>query len=84
MNDVVWAMCTRCDPKDGVDVVNGCWSTKLDPMSYSAEDPRNSRVIVDACIPFRRKDTFPMMARSSPEMDKRIRAKWGDQLPTGA
>jgi len=84
MNDVVWAMCTRCDPKDGVDVVNGCWSTKLDPMSYGVDDPRNSRVIVDACIPFRRKDIFPMMARSSQEMDTKIRAKWGAQLPSGA
>ena len=84
MNDVIWAMCTRCDPKDGLDVVNGCWSTRLDPMSYGADDPRNSRVIVDACIPFRRKDSFPMTARSSPELDERIRAKWRDVLPSGA
>lgn len=84
MNDVVWAMCTRCDPREGVDVMNGCWSTRLDPMSYSDEDPRNSRVVVDACIPYRRKASFPVMARSSPELDAEIRAKWGKDLPPGA
>ncbi|MEE8332682.1 MAG: UbiD family decarboxylase [Alphaproteobacteria bacterium] len=83
MNDVLWAMCTRCDPRDGVDVLNGCWSTHLDPMSYSYEDPRNSRVVVDACKPFRRRDTFPVVARASHELDEKIRAKFGDLLPDG-
>jgi 4-hydroxy-3-polyprenylbenzoate decarboxylase len=81
MNDVIWAMCTRCDPRDGVDVLNGCWSTHLDPMSYSYEDPRNSRVVVDACKPFRRRDTFPIVARASKELDERTRAKWSHVLP---
>ncbi|MDH3240379.1 MAG: UbiD family decarboxylase [Alphaproteobacteria bacterium] len=84
MNDVVWAMCTRCDPREGVDVLNGCWSTRLDPMAYGEDDPRNSRVVVDACIPYRRKASFPVMARSSPELDAEIRAKWGKDLPPGA
>ena len=84
MNDVIWAMCTRCDPKDGVDILNGCWSTHLDPMSYSNEDRRNSRVVVDACIPFREKETFPAVARSSRELDERIRAKFADVLPEGS
>ena len=84
MNDVIWAMCTRCDPKDGLDILNGCWSTHLDPMSYSDEDRRNSRVVVDACIPFREKDTFPAVARSSKELDDRVRAKFADILPEGS
>jgi len=82
MNDVVWAMCTRHDPREGIDVINGCWSTHLDPMCYDDDhDRRNSRVVVDACIPFREKDTFPMVARSSSELDDRIRAKYSADLP---
>tara|TARA_Y100001954_G_scaffold239084_1_gene310841 strand:+ start:3376 stop:4806 length:1431 start_codon:yes stop_codon:yes gene_type:complete len=84
MNDVIWAMCTRCDPKDGLDILNGCWSTHLDPMSYSHEDRRNSRVVVDACIPFKDKDSFPAVARASKELDERVRAKFGDVLPEGS
>lgn len=81
MNDVLWSMCTRCDPREGVDILNGCWSTHLDPMSYSHEDPRNSRVVVDACKPFKRRDTFPIVARNSDALEKRIREKFGDVLP---
>ena len=25
-NDVIWAMCTRCDPRDQVDIIHGGWS----------------------------------------------------------
>jgi UbiD family decarboxylase len=81
LNDVIWSMCTRCDPRDGLDILNGCWSTHLDPMSYSHEDPRNSRVVVDACKPFRRRDTFPIVARNSKELDARIMKKFRDVLP---
>ena len=59
-NDVIWAMCTRCDPRDQVDIIHGGWSSALDPMCYDTEDDRrNSRVVIDACIPFNRKKTFP-------------------------
>jgi hypothetical protein len=40
-------------------------------------------VIIDACIPFRRKKTFPAVARSSKALDDRIRAKWAKDLPKG-
>ena len=44
-NDVIWAMCTRCDPRDQVDIIDGGWSSALDPMCYdTADDRRNSRV----------------------------------------
>jgi hypothetical protein len=39
-------------------------------MCYDTEtDRRNSRVIIDACIPFRRKKTFPVIARSSKALE---------------
>ena len=83
-NDVIWAMCTRCDPRDQVDIIHGGWSSALDPMCYDTEDDRrNSRVVIDACVPFRRKKTFPKIARSSKALDDRMRAKWAKDLPKG-
>ena len=83
-SDVIWAMCTRCDPRDQVDIIHGGWSSALDPMCYDTEtDRRNSRVVIDACIPFRRKKTFPKIARSSKALDDRLRAKWAKDLPKG-
>ena len=85
INDVIWAMSTRFDPREDIDIVHGCWSTHLDPMCYDDEtDRRNSRVVIDACKPFRRRDTFSIVARSSKELDERIRAKWSHVLPKGS
>jgi UbiD family decarboxylase len=82
MNDVLWAMCTRCDPRDQLDVIDGGWSSALDPMCYDPiNDKRNSRVIINACIPFNRKATFPSIARSSKELDAQMREKWTSDLP---
>jgi hypothetical protein len=50
-------------------------------MAYSHDDPRNARVVVDACKPWARRDTFPIEARSSKELDTRIRAKFAKFLP---
>ena len=82
INDVIWAMSTRVDLREDIDIINGCWSTHLDPMCYDDEtDRRNSRAVIDACRPFRRKDSFPTVARSSQELDERIRRKWSEDLP---
>ena len=83
-NDVLWAMCTRFDPRIDMERLDGCWSTTLDPMCYDGDtDKRNSRVVIDACRPWDRYDDFPVVARSSREMDDRIRAKWAHILPEG-
>jgi UbiD family decarboxylase len=84
MDKVVWAMCTRFDPREDMEVLRGCWSTALDPMAYSETDPRNARVVIDACRPWGRRDTFPAVVRNSDELDKRIREKFSGILPRGA
>ena len=82
INDVIWAMCTRFDPREGMEVIRGGWSSHLDPMCYDGDtDRRNARVVIDACRPWSRRDTFPMIARSSRALDDRIRAKWSGILP---
>ena len=81
MNKVMWAMCTRFDPREGIEILRGCWSTSLDPMAYAHDDPRNARVVIDATKPFNRRDTFPVVVRNSKELDARIMAKFKDVLP---
>jgi len=84
MDKVIWAMCTRFDPRDGMEVLRGCWSTILDPMVYSAEDRRNARVVIDACKPWSRRDTFPLEVRPSKGLEERVRQKWKHVLPPGS
>jgi hypothetical protein len=41
-------------------------------------------VVIDACKPWARRNTFPKVARSSRQLDERIRTKWAQVLPKGA
>jgi UbiD family decarboxylase len=83
MDKVVWAMCTRFDPREGMETLRGCWSTALDPMAYGADDPRNARAVIDACKPFKRRDTVPVVVRASTEVEDLVRRKFADVLPKG-
>ncbi len=79
MFDVIWAMATRCDPADDIDVIRKAWSGALDPRKR-AGDNFNSRAIIDACRPFDWRDEFPPVAQSSPELHKKTLEKWGSLL----
>ena len=76
MDEVVWAMCTRVDPREDVEILRGNWSTALDPMSYPNPGGRNlnSRLVIDACRPWG--VDFPPVAESSPELKQELIAKW--------
>jgi 4-hydroxy-3-polyprenylbenzoate decarboxylase len=77
-NEVLWAMCTRTDVVEDVDVLKRCWSTPLDPMAYAGTGPAyfNNRMIIDACRPFDRLATFPRVARASAAEATRLRGRW--------
>src|SRR3974390_76713 len=81
MDQVVWALCTRMEPREGIEILRGCWSTVLDPMAYGPNDPRNARVVIYACKPWSRRDTFPLVARASKEIEDLVRKKFSDVLP---
>ena len=77
-NEVLWAMCTRTDVIDDIDVMKRCWSTSLDPMAYGGEGARyfNNRMIIDACRPYDRLGSFPAVARESEAHASELRARW--------
>ncbi len=77
IHDVIWAMGTRSDPKTDITTLDRCWSSRLDTM---VTDDRlyNSRVVIDACIPYERLDTFPQVAQTSPELAAEMRSKFPD------
>ncbi|HCH56023.1 MAG TPA: UbiD family decarboxylase, partial [Rhodospirillaceae bacterium] len=81
LEELIWAMLTRSDPATSIDIINGAWSTHLDPR-ISPEDKEagnltNSRAIIDACRPFHWKDEFPPVNSPSLELARESREKWG-------
>lgn len=81
-DDVIWALCTRCDVDGGITTLTNAWSTPLDPMAYPADKPSfNSRLVIDACKPWHRRSTFPMTVEPTAAYKAEIIAKWSDVLP---
>ncbi|MBI4330111.1 MAG: UbiD family decarboxylase [Chloroflexi bacterium] len=78
--DVLWAMATRCDPASSIQVINGCWSTPLDPTippeRRAKGDITNSRAIFLAVRPYHWRKDFPKVNRASDELRSRTIQKW--------
>lgn len=77
--DVMWAMSTRCDPVEDIEIVRDAWSGPLDPR-LPPGTTRSSRAIVTAVRPFQRIDEFPRVVESSPDLRARVEAKFADIL----
>jgi 4-hydroxy-3-polyprenylbenzoate decarboxylase len=83
--DVLWAVATRCDPMDAVDIVRNCRSTVLDPLippekKSLAGQPNSARAVLNACRPFSWHDRFPIVNRFSDEKRREVARKWAADL----
>jgi UbiD family decarboxylase len=80
INDVIWAIATRCNPREGVDIVKGVWTSPADPaiapQDRSPEGYTMDRVLIDACRPYAWRDEFPAVNVFSDDMRERVRKKF--------
>jgi 4-hydroxy-3-polyprenylbenzoate decarboxylase len=78
--DVMWAIATRCEPSESVDIVRQAWSSALDPRITADDRKRgqtsHSKMIIDACKPFGWKDEFPQTSALSRDDARAIEDKW--------
>ena len=79
LDQVLWAMCTRCDPAEDIDFIRRHWSGPLDPRLPKGVT-WNSRAIIDACRPYEMLGEFPPVVRASPELRDAVWRKFEDQL----
>src|SRR5262245_27109368 len=55
IDDVVWALSTRCDPENDIDIMRRCWSSSLDPMIFAGSKAiMNFRGVIVAFKPYDR------------------------------
>ena len=79
LQEVIWAMGTRCDPKEDIEIIRKCWSSKIDPMVFNNQY-YNSRAVVDACIPYEHRNDFSPVAETSAELKAKMYAKYASQF----
>ncbi len=73
--EVIWALSTRSNPAEDIDIIRRTWSGPLDPMLRPGER-LNSRAIIDACRPFEWKDKFPPVAKASDTLREKVAEKY--------
>ena len=71
-------MCSSdlCDPARDVTIINRAWSGPLDPAIHPDERGFNSRLLIDATIPWEWKDRFADPCVTA-DMSKATKDKWG-------
>jgi 4-hydroxy-3-polyprenylbenzoate decarboxylase len=79
MNEVMWALSTRCHPAEDIDIIRKTWSTGLDPSQFEMERrPYGSKALIDACKPHRHLKQFPPTTLLRREVYERVAARWGE------
>jgi 4-hydroxy-3-polyprenylbenzoate decarboxylase len=81
LEQVLWAIATRCDPETSLDVCRRIWSYKIDPRlpkhKKEAADYTGSVAIIDACRPYHWINEFPATTQISEELLQETEEKWG-------
>lgn len=80
LNEVVWAMCTRSNPEESIDIIRRTWSGPLDPIIPRDRKGLNSRAIIDATRPFEWKDQFPAVSEIDKKTHDEVSARWKNEL----
>jgi 4-hydroxy-3-polyprenylbenzoate decarboxylase len=80
----MWAVTTRCEPAEQIDIVRNAWSSALDPRiaaeAKAAGVTSHSKAIIEAVRPFGWKDKYPPTSALTADEARAIEAKWGAAL----
>jgi 4-hydroxy-3-polyprenylbenzoate decarboxylase len=88
MDQVIWAMASRCNPSDDIDVLRNTWSTWLDPTQNPPENrPYGSKALINACMEHRYLPVFSKRTALRKEIYDQVAARWSDlglpgEIPT--
>ncbi len=88
MDQVIWAMASRCNPSDDIDVLRNTWSTWLDPTQNPPENrPYGSKALINACMEHRHLPVFSKRTALRKEIYDQVATRWSDlglpgEIPT--
>jgi UbiD family decarboxylase len=74
--EVIWAISSRSEPVDSIEILRRCWSGPLDPRIPAGEKGFNSRAIIDATRPYEWRDKFPKSSGASRELKDKVAGDW--------
>src|SRR5918911_383019 len=77
IDQVIWAMASRCNPIEDIDILRNTWSTWLDPTQNPPEKrPYGSKALINACKEHRYLPQFARRTTLRKEIYDRVAARW--------
>ncbi len=77
MDQVIWAMASRCNPIDDIDILRNTWSTWLDPTQNPPEKrPYGSKALINACKEHRHLPIFSKRTTLRKKIYDQVAARW--------
>jgi 4-hydroxy-3-polyprenylbenzoate decarboxylase len=77
INQVIWAMSSRCNPIEDIDILRNTWSTWLDPTQNPPEErPYGSKALINACKEHRYLPVFSKRTALRKEIYDQVTGKW--------
>ncbi len=77
VDQVIWAMATRCNPVEDIDILRNTWSTWLDPTQNPPDErPWGSKALINACKEHRYLASFSRRTAVRREVYERLAARW--------
>jgi 4-hydroxy-3-polyprenylbenzoate decarboxylase len=77
-DQVVWALSTRCNPSDDLDILRNTWTYRSDPSLAPEARPYGSKVLVNACAPHRYLKQAPKRTLLRREVYDRVSSRWSE------
>jgi 4-hydroxy-3-polyprenylbenzoate decarboxylase len=76
-DQVIWAMNSRCNPIDDIDILRNTWSTWLDPTQNPPEKrPYGSKALINACKEHRHLPIFSKRTALRKEIYDKVAGEW--------
>jgi len=77
MDQVIWAMASRCNPIDDIDILRNTWSTWLDPTQNPPEKrPYGSKALINACKEHRNLPVFSKRTALRKSVYDTVTSRW--------
>ncbi len=79
MDQVLWAMGSRCNPSDDIDILRNTWSTGLDPSQNPPEiRPYGSKALINACKQHRYIPVFSKRTKLRESIYNQVGERWNE------
>jgi UbiD family decarboxylase len=75
---VIWALSVRCNPSEDIDFLRQTMSFRADPSIAPQDKPYGSKVLINACTPYRYIKQAPMRTFLRRSVYDRVKGRWSE------